>query len=188
MKNKDFFAQCCNEAKSLDPDEINHLLETNVGERWLKPSTTRKVLRTLAAIQKEYDSVVNTLSESGPLVLTKRLIYVHSIVRPDINFRRSVGLCWSARKCQCTLLQVTLSPYFSDISSLPSQFVDRYFKVSETIADALVALGDDLKRIATYDRLFGTSAILEDVLCQSYVEILHFWNRVFRELHRPSED
>ena len=68
-----------------------------------------------------------------------------------------------------------------------TQFVDRYFKISEVIADALVSLGVDLRRIATYDRLFGESRLLEDILCQSYVDILHFWNHVYQELHRPSK-
>ena len=49
-----------------------------------------------------------------------------------------------------------------------------------------MALGDDLRRISTYERLFGESQVLEDVLCQSYVDIFQFWSRVYQELHRPS--
>ncbi|KAH9910657.1 uncharacterized protein B0H18DRAFT_1176611 [Fomitopsis serialis] len=60
--------------------------------------------------------------------------------------------------------------------------VDCYFKIPEKISKALVALGDDLTRISTYNRLFGDSAALENILIQSYVDILRFWNKVFREL------
>lgn len=64
--------------------------------------------------------------------------------------------------------------------------VDCYFKVPEKISKALASLGDDLKSMETYNRLFGSSLSLEDVFCKSYVDIFRFWSRVFRELLRNS--
>ncbi|EKM58423.1 uncharacterized protein PHACADRAFT_207247 [Phanerochaete carnosa HHB-10118-sp] len=64
--------------------------------------------------------------------------------------------------------------------------VDRYYEIPDKIAEALDDLKDTLNRLPNYERLclFEGSSDLEESLCQSYVDIFCFWNKVYEELRR----
>lgn len=94
-KAKNFFTQFCDESKPLKPDEINRILQASVVERWAKPSTTRGILSTVAAAQKELDGVVNSISRSLWLVHSRVFLTPsNSATRPYTCVEHSMVLYW----------------------------------------------------------------------------------------------
>lgn len=67
------------------------------------------------------------------------------------------------------------------------QGIDRFLNLFETIKKELRSLTSELQRITEYEYLYGDSAILQDLLCKSYINMLRFWSRVDKECDRCCE-
>lgn len=61
------------------------------------------------------------------------------------------------------------------------QCSSRYLKLYETIRQQLNDLSRYLGRLAWYEELFSDSLAMQDILKQSYVNLLRFWSRVEKE-------
>lgn len=61
------------------------------------------------------------------------------------------------------------------------QCSSRYLNLYDTIRQQLNDLSRHLGRLAWYEELFGDSLAMQDILKQSYVNLLRFWSRVEKE-------
>ncbi|KAJ7349860.1 hypothetical protein DFH08DRAFT_742347 [Mycena albidolilacea] len=57
----------------------------------------------------------------------------------------------------------------------------RFFDLFETIKKELRSLKVQLERINDYDYLYGDSEHLQELLCETYINMLRFWSRVDKE-------
>jgi len=67
------------------------------------------------------------------------------------------------------------------------QGAHRYTNLFETIRAELGLLTSQLERINEYESLYGDFAIMQDLLCKSYINMLRFWSRVDKECDRCCE-
>ncbi|KAJ7054052.1 hypothetical protein C8F01DRAFT_1325563 [Mycena amicta] len=57
----------------------------------------------------------------------------------------------------------------------------RFFNLFDTIKKELRVLQVQIQRISEYETLYGDSAMLQDLLCRSYINMFRFWSRVDKE-------
>jgi hypothetical protein len=56
----------------------------------------------------------------------------------------------------------------------------RFVNLFETIRTEMLQLADQISRIAEYEKLYASSAFVQKILCDSYVNILRFWYQVYK--------
>lgn len=61
----------------------------------------------------------------------------------------------------------------------------RYYDLFETIKNELRDLAIQIERVAEYEALFGDCPNLQKLLCDSYINMFRFWNRIHKEITKP---
>ncbi|TBU34343.1 hypothetical protein BD311DRAFT_351384 [Dichomitus squalens] len=175
------------------------------------PSAQTAAAQGMSVVQRAYQKFLNSLDDKAKMgnffvqycvqtnIKPLELTQINNKLQKDFGERR---LKTSTPKRVLQALVAIQKRYASAVTDITSfdptsisgvvwtcvgalaDFADRYSKLSETMDNALTDLAHDLNRLSAYERLFNDSPALDDILCQSYVDIFHFWSRVYRELHR----
>jgi hypothetical protein len=80
-----------------------------------------------------------------------------------------------------------LSEYYWRQTYFISKCSKRYVDLYSQIKSQLQALTERLSRLTKYEKLFGHSTEMQDVLRASFVNILRFWSKVVEECDRSGE-
>ncbi|PVF92590.1 hypothetical protein CPB86DRAFT_176028 [Serendipita vermifera] len=102
--------------------------------------------------------------------------WMSPIVTAMMDYNDIINTLTSGDPMPCAIIWGSLKVVLSSIN--------RYHNFFEKIKRTLTQLRNQIDRIKDYEDLYGDNPTLQDLLCRTYIDIIRFWARVFKECER----